>query len=251
MKALRKILLAQTAVAAVSIVYPTSVHAVPTTYQYKGNPFTTVSGPYTTSDFVTAMVTLAGPLGANMPLTQVTPTAFTLSDGVQTLSNLDNGVVATFLFGTDASGAIVEWAVAVGVIDGTTLRNITTNESPPGGHFDEGTFFTPHQGRELGFNSLSPGVWSATSAVPDAESTLSLMALTLVALGLVTRQFQRVAGYPRQCWQKSPLGVPPLGPLPGSKNAVKCFSRAVFAQPLRDQTHCELVYRPLQFHERS
>ena len=54
-----------TAVAALSIAYPASVQAVPTTYQYTGNPFTFVSGPYTTSDFVTAMVTLARPLPPN------------------------------------------------------------------------------------------------------------------------------------------------------------------------------------------
>ena len=85
MKALRKILLALTAIAALLVAYPASVQAVPTTYQYTGHPFTDVSGPYTTSDFVTATLTLAGPLGANMPLTQVTPTAFTLSDGAQNI----------------------------------------------------------------------------------------------------------------------------------------------------------------------
>ena len=37
-----------TAVAALSIVYPTSVQAVPTTYQYTRNPFTVVTAPYTT-----------------------------------------------------------------------------------------------------------------------------------------------------------------------------------------------------------
>jgi len=73
MKALPKILLGLTGVAALSLAYPAWVQAVPTTYQYTGNPFTQVFGVYTTSDFVTAMVTLAGPLGANMPLTQVNP----------------------------------------------------------------------------------------------------------------------------------------------------------------------------------
>ena len=63
MKALPKILLALTAFAALSLAYPASVQAVPTTYQYTGNPFTFAIGPYTTSDFVTAMVTLAGSTG--------------------------------------------------------------------------------------------------------------------------------------------------------------------------------------------
>ena len=106
MKALPKILLALTGVAALSLAYPASVQAVHTTYQYTGNPFTDVSGPYTTSDFVTAMVTLAGPLGANMPsFTPVSPTAFTLSDGVQTITNLTS-TRAEFWFATGLTGAI-------------------------------------------------------------------------------------------------------------------------------------------------
>jgi hypothetical protein len=50
-----------TAVAALSLAYPASVQAVPTTYVYTGNPFTFVTGPYTTSDFVSGMVTSAPP----------------------------------------------------------------------------------------------------------------------------------------------------------------------------------------------
>ena len=104
MKALPKILLALTGVAALSLAYPASVQAVPTTYQYTGNHFTDVTGPYTTSDFVTAMVTLAAPLAANMRSRTVTPTAFTLSDGVQTLTNHNATTRLVFQFATDATG---------------------------------------------------------------------------------------------------------------------------------------------------
>jgi len=48
---------------------------LPTTYQYTGNPFTNVEGAYTTSNFVSGTVTLAGPLAPNMALTSVSPTA--------------------------------------------------------------------------------------------------------------------------------------------------------------------------------
>jgi len=90
MKGLSKILLALTGVAALSIAYPASVQAVPTTYTYTGNHFTNVSGLYTTSDFLTATITLAGPLGANENFTQVTPIVFKLSDGVQTITQAES-----------------------------------------------------------------------------------------------------------------------------------------------------------------
>jgi hypothetical protein len=44
------------------------------------------------------------------------------------------------------------------------------------------------------YNIGTPGVWSQGIATPDAGSTLSLMTLTLMALGLVARRFQRAAG---------------------------------------------------------
>ena len=96
-------------VAALSLAYPASVQAVPTTYHYRGNPFTDVSGPYTTSDFVRAMTTLASPLGAKFN-GSVSPTAFTFSNGVQTISYL-NAVHTSFNFSTDATGAIISWYV--------------------------------------------------------------------------------------------------------------------------------------------
>ena len=190
MKTLSKILLALTAVAALSLAYPASVQAVPTTYQYTGNPFTDVSGPYTMSMFVTAMVTLADPLGANMPLTQVTPTAFTLSDGVQTITNL-NANFAEFLFATGALGAITEWYVRVEAEYGELSKESITSTRgvlPHGATYDEGVFSSSLR-NGIGTNAGRPGEWT-----PDAGSTLSLMMLALMALGLVARRFQRAAG---------------------------------------------------------
>ena len=57
-----------TAVTALSLAYPTSLHAVPTTYRYAGNPFNFAIRPYTTTDFVTVMFTLAGSPASNIPL---------------------------------------------------------------------------------------------------------------------------------------------------------------------------------------
>jgi len=181
-----KFLFFLTAVAALSLAYPASVQAVPTTYKYTGNPFTDVSGPYTTSMFVTAMVTLAGPLGANMPLTDVTSqvTAFTLFDGVQTIRNTTPQVITDFEFATNASGEINLWNVGVGV--GETA--IVTFQVGSGRNSDFGD-------NPSGFGrSDTPGEWSQGIVTPDAGSTLSLMTLTLMALGLVARRFQRAAG---------------------------------------------------------
>jgi hypothetical protein len=169
-----------TAVAALSVVYPASVQAVPTTYQYTGNPFTTFVPPYTASDFVTAMVTLAGPLGANMPLTHVNPTAFTFFDGVQTLNSTNSHPnPIAFSFATNANGEIISWDVEV---DGGPSSIFTFSEP---GRGDGG-----HISADLGENRDMPGVWSQGIATPDAGSTLSLMTLTLMALGLVARRFQ-------------------------------------------------------------
>ena len=172
------------AAAAFSLAYPSSVQAVPTTYTYTGNPFTSVTTPYTTSMFVTAMVTLAGPLGANMPLTHVNPTAFTFFDGVQTLnsSNSHPNPIA-FSFATNANGAIISWRVEA---DGGGSSIFTFNDvlgAGDGGHTSDA----------IGSNRDSPGVWIQGNATPDAGSTLSLMTLTLMALGLVARRFQRAA----------------------------------------------------------
>jgi hypothetical protein len=187
MKALPKILLA---VAAFSLAYPASVQAVPTTYQYTGNPFQVATAPYTTSDFVTAMVTLASPLPPNFA-DFVTPTAFTLSDGVQTIT-LQTAFSFGFVFITDATGAITFWNIEVFVLTPMWgLDSITTFSMEEGGPpaADIGD-----SGGGGGINNDIAGTWARVSGVPDTGSTLLMMTLTFMALGLVARRFQRAAG---------------------------------------------------------
>jgi hypothetical protein len=157
---------------AVIVLSATAVQAVPTTYVYTGNPFTDVNGPYTTSMFVTAMVRLAAPLPPNFS-GNVTPTAFTLFDGVQILTSNEAG--GDFIFVTNAAGVITQWFV----LAADPRRLIDTSNLIPFSRNDEGVF------QEKGFNFSgsnfgSPGVWTITTGgVPDAGSTLLLMTLTL------------------------------------------------------------------------
>ena len=176
-----------TAVAALSVAFPASVQAVPTTYQYIGNHFTDVSGIYTTSDFVTAMVTLASPLPPNFQ-GKVTPTAFTFTDGVLTITNFD-ATVAVFIFATDGAGHIVEWSVVASSSPlGPGLRGVISSAN--GFRVGDEGYIDPDN---EGFNSFSPGEWGGKAAVPDAGSTLSLMTLTLMVLGVAAQRFKRAA----------------------------------------------------------
>jgi len=152
------------------------------TYQYIGNPFTDVINPYTLTDRVTLSVEFASPLGANMAFTDVTPlvVAFSVSDGVQTktqpLSFND-----LFEIGTGPSGLPQDWFIEVHTPTGTILTNTAAGD---GGGLD----FGPQ-----GSNNLTPGVWSVSSAAPDAGSTLPLLSLSVTALGVAARRFKREA----------------------------------------------------------
>jgi hypothetical protein len=169
---------------AVVILSVTAVQAVPTTYVYIGNPFTIVhNAPYTTNDFVTAMVKLASPLPANLPFTEVTPLAFTMFDGIQTITNL-NTANTFFQFATGPSGSITNW-----VISTSATGAVIQTRSTPNATIDLAEIFSPTFG--FAENIDTPGRWS--SAVPDAGSSLALLSQSLTALGVAARQFKRAA----------------------------------------------------------
>lgn len=170
---------------AVGFLTAASVQAVPITYKYTGNQFTSATSPYTTSDSVSGMLTLATPLAPNTMNSIVTPTSFSFFDGVQTITDT-NASDSVFLFGTDPTGMITQWQIQV--ID--PLGEISTGRIT-GGVGDLG--FQVGSGAE-GSNTGMPGVWTTVSTpVADTGSSLTMMTLTLMALGVAARQFKRAA----------------------------------------------------------
>ncbi len=120
------------------------------TYTYTGNDFQTATAPYTTTDFVSGSFTLASALGDNLVLASETPTSYSFSDGVQTISSLSPPTDVTFEISTDASGKIDGWFI--NLENPSPFNQIFTETSPnqedggssSGGEglvfFDEGTW---------------------------------------------------------------------------------------------------------------
>jgi hypothetical protein len=146
---------------------------------YTGNDFTTLSPPgppsnYTATDKVTASITLANPLGDNLNLASVTPLAFSLNDGVQTITDASSLAVKEFLFSTDSAGAITAWVVEVrpsahpGLINTTNapfpnmIRDIAEAANQFGGTFDA-------------LVEREPGKWTTSGVAAPTPAQLSLL----------------------------------------------------------------------------
>jgi hypothetical protein len=150
---------------------------------YTGNNFTSFISPYTGTDKVTASITLAAPLGDNLSLGPVTPIAFSLSDGVQTITNQTPGLIdQTFSFATDAMGNISDWFVDVDFSSPTGTGDIVTGG--PTRPLDTAGI-TNASGNADASNSGMPGTWpGTTSAVPE-PSTVTVLGAGLLGLGLL------------------------------------------------------------------
>jgi len=155
-----------------------------TVYAYNGLPFTNVEGAYTDTNFVSGSVTLASPLTINLDQV-VTPTAFSFSDGVQTITS--NAVsFDIFEFQTDFFGNIVTWNVFLqssecqvdfGCSIETTLEPAEKNDS---------VNFATNQSNSFGFNTNQPGQW--TVAATPLPGALPLFAGGLSMIGLIARR---------------------------------------------------------------
>ena len=63
-------------------------------YTYTGNDFTFATAPYTTTDRVIASFDLPSVLAPNLVLTTITPSAWSFTDGVQTLTQATSSPLA-------------------------------------------------------------------------------------------------------------------------------------------------------------
>jgi len=136
-----------------------------------------------------AMVAATAP---NMPLTSVTPIAFTLSDGVQTITNLTPIFNVNFSVATGSAGQIRFWMMNVGPgPHGLGPYIFSSGTEDPDNTSDGGSNDEIHQSH--GANFGVPGTWTTVGSVADTGSTLSLMTLTLMALGVAVRRFKWAA----------------------------------------------------------
>jgi len=156
-------------------------------YQYTGKPFTTVTSPYTTSDFVSGTIQLPSVLPANLSFTQIQVNAFSFSDGVQTLTSANSTLTPPGVppgnsptVSTDGSGAITAWSFVVDQqSSGNGISTVNAFNAPG----DEGALGVLPVPTASGMNSNNPGVWTL---VPE-PSTGSLSALSLLMLGVTAR----------------------------------------------------------------
>jgi hypothetical protein len=167
--------------AAMSAMLPASSRA-DVIYTYTGKPFTQISGPYTTSDFVSGSIDVATALGANYTYNGSLSYTYSFTDGVQTLT----GTVATShitALGTDATGAINIWEMAFG--GGPTLLDII--EVCNGTSDCNGPPLTNDNVMEFHSRASSPvpGSWAGpvVTAVPEPAT----WAMLLLGFGIAGR----------------------------------------------------------------
>jgi hypothetical protein len=157
-------------------------------YDYTGPNFATAFSPYTTSDNVTASITLNAALGPNLPFSPITPTAFVFKDGVQTISDTTpNVTLVSLFFSTDSTGGIFDWnavvdvQVGIGITD--QIQTIGVHGASPFFQ-DEGQF--PAGTSAFALTNSNTGQWTiqSQSAVPE-PSTWAMMILGFCGLGFM------------------------------------------------------------------
>jgi len=162
--------------------------AIPTTYEYVGNDFNIFAyGVYSSTDSVTISITLTGALGPNLTIgvnAIGSVTAYSFSDGVQTISNTTPNAQLVWFNGieTDASGIPVRWHAEAEIAGGNFYIS-SARLGDSGAGFDDGCY-TSSVFCDSGARTDNPGIWSI---VPE-PSSLALLASGLAGLAAAGRR---------------------------------------------------------------
>jgi hypothetical protein len=158
-------------------------------YTYTGNDFTTAAAPFTTDDSITGSFTVLAAFGDDLSLTFFTPTSFTFSDGVDTVTNV-TAISSYFGVATNSLGQISDWVVGINEVTGPLIQTFGPTSGLPYGYADEAAnaSHTIYAGTLPGDN----GSWTES---PE-PSPFVLTATALLALAFVARK--RVAQGIRQ-----------------------------------------------------
>jgi hypothetical protein len=161
-----------------------------TVYTYTGNNFDNfdyANTSYSTSDFISLSFDVEAPLAANLSTVMLTPTSYTVSDGVETLNQMTVSE-SIFIFSTDASGNINDWNLVFEILDED--RAILTYWHP--GLIDGGDASLNGFG-DGAWNVNSPGTWTSSttppSTVPEPSTLLLLGSGLLATRGMIRRYF--------------------------------------------------------------
>jgi hypothetical protein len=166
------------------------------TYTYTGNPYTSyLDGTCPSVCGVTATFDLSSALAPDMPLTDITPVSFSITDGSVTESSttvFSLYEVSSFEVSTNSLGDILTWDVyATACCINGQYYMIETRNIPSGlgsGVLDQTQTYDVGEA----FNEFDPGTWTSTSVVPTPEpGILPLLGAGLLGiLGLARRKLR-------------------------------------------------------------
>jgi hypothetical protein len=110
---------------------------------------------------------------------------------VQTLTRRNTTNPQFPIVTTGPTGQIIGWTIALFQESDGRLTGFIGTTTGPGAIVDSGSVLSPEPG--FGVNEGQPGSWLIVTAVADTGSTLSMMTLILMALGVAARRFKRAA----------------------------------------------------------